>query len=220
VTPERFWLNVDVRGQDECWIWTGAINERGYGRAYWSSTMRSHGCHRIAWMLKRGPIPHGMLVLHSCDNPPCCNPDHLRLGTAGDNAKDRVDRGHQPKGASVPISKLTDEDVKMMREMYATKPNTTIIELANTCGVSYHTAYCAIIGETWRHVGTNDSAYIRRPYVGQRVHTAKMTEHQVRSLRLLHKMGWSSGELGILYGLSEHQAWMIGTGRSWRHLTE
>lgn len=78
----------------ECWPWMG-YRHRGYGEVSWG--MRMQRAHRIAWMLANGPIPSGLWVLHKCDNPPCCNPAHLYLGTHDDNVRDKVERGRQGK---------------------------------------------------------------------------------------------------------------------------
>ncbi len=87
----RFWSKVDRRGDDECWLWNGARDARGYGRA---STLRSHRlATHIALIIAGRPRPDGYLALHSCDNPPCVNPNHLRWGTAKDNARDASIRG-------------------------------------------------------------------------------------------------------------------------------
>lgn len=70
---ERFWLLVDIKGEDECWPWRGGINSNGYGG------------HRRAYELTKGPIPEGLIVMHLCNNPPCCNPKHLEAGTQSEN---------------------------------------------------------------------------------------------------------------------------------------
>lgn len=85
--PWKFWAKVDERGKEECWPWQGTCDTKGYGRAG-----KSERAHRVAFMLARGPIPTGMLIRHRCDNPPCCNPFHLELGTKADNAQDAVER--------------------------------------------------------------------------------------------------------------------------------
>ena len=77
-----------------CHLWTGFRDLAGYGRMRADGTYRL--THRVAWEVKHGPIPEGMLVTHTCDNPPCCNPDHLKLGTHLDNARDRIERGRGP----------------------------------------------------------------------------------------------------------------------------
>jgi hypothetical protein len=80
----RFWSRVDRSAG--CWEWQGARNGAGYGVV--SRDGRDHGAHRVAWELTHGPIPDGLFALHHCDNPPCVRPEHLYLGTAGDNLRD------------------------------------------------------------------------------------------------------------------------------------
>lgn len=89
---ERFWSKVAVGAPGECWEWKRSRLPRGYGR-FRQPTGHEYA-HRVAWRLTNGPIPDGMVVRHYvCDNPPCCNPAHLRLGTQGDNNDDSVSRG-------------------------------------------------------------------------------------------------------------------------------
>ncbi len=88
VDREWFLERVHVSGPDACWEWIGAD---GYGIAWRGGHhMRAH---RLAHELFIGPIPPGAYVLHSCDNPPCCNPRHLRAGDARENARDVLERG-------------------------------------------------------------------------------------------------------------------------------
>jgi hypothetical protein len=76
---ERFWAKVDKSGgPSACWLWTASTN-KGYGQLEIDG--RPEGAHRIAYKLSIGPIPNGLSVCHSCDNPPCCNPSHLFLGS-------------------------------------------------------------------------------------------------------------------------------------------
>lgn len=90
-TPaERLKAYVEVDPETGCHIWTGKLCPFGYGRMFVAG--RNPMVHRLAWELANGPIPEGMKVLHTCDNRRCCNPEHLKLGTAKDNARDRVDR--------------------------------------------------------------------------------------------------------------------------------
>lgn len=89
-TEEQFWTQVDMRGQDECWIWKNG-RSHGYGCVRWYG--RHAQAHRLAWELTNGAIPEGMCVCHHCDNPPCCNPAHLFVGTIRDNNMDAMDKG-------------------------------------------------------------------------------------------------------------------------------
>lgn len=87
----EFWQNLTVGDPSECWTWTRAANEKGYGVVYVDGVRWK--THRFAWFATFGPIPAGLMVLHNCDNPPCCNPDHLRLGTNADNVRDMITKG-------------------------------------------------------------------------------------------------------------------------------
>jgi hypothetical protein len=91
---DRFWARV-AKG-DDCWEWQGPRNARGYG--YGSVRSKTTFAHRIAWEIVNGPIPKGMVVRHSCDNPPCVNPAHLLLGLPRDNSADMVARGRAARG--------------------------------------------------------------------------------------------------------------------------
>ncbi len=87
---DNFWTYVDKRGPTDCWPWTRQIDREGYGRAQSKDDVLAH---RHAWKLSKGPIPKGLHVLHRCDNPACCNPKHLWIGTHQDNMNDRQKKG-------------------------------------------------------------------------------------------------------------------------------
>lgn len=85
-----------VKTADGCTEWQGNRNENGYGVSHYSGKLIY--VHRLAWIRERGPIPEGMQVLHECDNPPCCNIDHLFLGTQLDNILDMTQKGRAKRG--------------------------------------------------------------------------------------------------------------------------
>lgn len=97
---ERFWDRVKKGGAEQCWPWTGAIVANGYGRAALTQdngTMnRSLLAHRVAWELANGrKLRPKMVVMHTCDNPPCCNPAHLREASSSENALDAFAKGRR-----------------------------------------------------------------------------------------------------------------------------
>ena len=90
---DRLWDRVDRSGgTDACWSWNGYRTELGYGQIGEGQTL--HPTHRVAWELThQAKVLPGHVVRHDCDNPPCCNPSHLRLGTHADNVQDMIRRG-------------------------------------------------------------------------------------------------------------------------------
>jgi len=107
ITAEQFWPHVVIKAADECWEWQGVRRRDGYGHA----TRRLYA-HRAAWELTNGPIPRGLHVCHHCDNPPCCNPSHLFLGTDKTNHYDAAMKGRRAQ-------KLTPAIVRTIRNLVA-----------------------------------------------------------------------------------------------------
>jgi hypothetical protein len=95
----RFWNQVNKGTMNECWNWTGVPNMWGYGqiREEGGRNAKKKLAHRISWIIHNGTIPTGMLVLHTCDNPLCVNPNHLWLGTHQDNIDDMMRKGRHGK---------------------------------------------------------------------------------------------------------------------------
>ncbi len=106
----RFWSKVDKSGGPEaCWPWRDGLFSDGYGQ------FRMQGCSKRAHRLAFGEgLDKSLQVLHSCDNPICCNPAHLRQGTHCENMQDKADRD-RIKGEKNPRSKLTPKDVLEIR---------------------------------------------------------------------------------------------------------
>lgn len=127
---DRFWAFVNVQSPDECWEWGGGRLVAGYGH-FWA-LQKTHKAHRFSYALAHGPIPEGMCVCHTCDNPGCVNPGHLFLGTNADNMADKVRKGRQATGERHGRNKLTADDVENIR---ANRMNMRHKELAELYGV-------------------------------------------------------------------------------------
>lgn len=96
MTPENFWAHIAIRGPEECWEWIGYRARGKYGVV--TIKKRTWNAHRIAWELQNTQkIPTGMDACHSCDNPPCCNPSHIWIGTRKENLQDCARKGRQWK---------------------------------------------------------------------------------------------------------------------------
>ena len=85
--------NVEIITESGCWIWMLGVDYKGYGIVNIPSVRKTIRAHRAAYQEFKGPIPEKMHVLHSCDTPCCCNPNHLRSGTNLDNMRDKCERG-------------------------------------------------------------------------------------------------------------------------------
>jgi HNH endonuclease len=159
---ERFWSKVDRSGgPDACWPWLKHRNPKGYGQAWDGRSLQL--AHRVAWELVNGPIPDGLSALHRCDNPPCCNPAHIFLGTQADNIadaarKERLAHGGQngshthperrARGEGNGAARLTDDQVAEIRRRYAAGGVTQRV-LAREFGIS-PSHVCNLIRGRWR----------------------------------------------------------------------
>lgn len=142
VIVTRFWALVDKSGGDDaCWPWTG-YSEGGYGQFFYEGSMRV--APRLALSFWSGEQPSPELdTCHSCNNPPCCNPRHLRFDTRKSNVADAIAagtfRGRPPK--------VTAEDVRVIRERVAA--GAVRRDLAAQYGVTPSAITSIITGRTW-----------------------------------------------------------------------
>jgi len=151
-TPESFWSRVFKGAQADCWEWSGARDPYGYGRV--SYHMDVWFSHRLAYMLTHGFIPEGKLIRHTCDNPPCCNPAHLLVGTDLDNMTDMWERkrGKPPanRGEANGSAKLSAIQVLEIRARAALGETPTA--LAREFGISQPVCRHVVIRKTWKHI--------------------------------------------------------------------
>lgn len=150
----RFWKRVDKRSDAECWPWIGTIGTWGYGSFWFRGCTRN--ASRVAWILTHGEIEGDYVVCHTCDNPACCNPSHLFLGTQGDNVRDCNLKGRgkgQYTSDSHPrhTAKLSAEQVRHAKFLYEAC-GVSQSEIARRLGVDSSTISRAVRGEYWSHV--------------------------------------------------------------------
>lgn len=152
-----FWRNVKKSNASNCWEWSGGKASHETGRNYGVAWLfgKKWKAHRAAWVFEFGPIPEGVLVCHKCDNPPCCNPSHLFLGSNKDNAQDCINkgRGNKEKGEDRYNAKLTQEEVREIRKRY--KPRCKMnsgIKLAGEFGVGVTMISAIVNRKKWTHI--------------------------------------------------------------------
>jgi hypothetical protein len=129
-----------------CWEWIGAKDAHGYG--FVNRGNRTWRAHRISYEAYIGPIPDGLHVLHSCDNPSCISPNHLSVGTAKQNMAEREARGRRDvKGEQIGTSKLTAHDVREIRAS-----SLSLDELAEKYGVHRTNVWAIRARKSWKHL--------------------------------------------------------------------
>jgi hypothetical protein len=165
-------------GLGPCWDWTGHRNRAGYGGVKRDGAGSSL-THRVAWELVIGPIPEGLDLLHKCDRPSCVNPDHLRPGTHAENMADMKAKGRNyvrstfppvppehrargdrhwsrtnpekiPRGEASKRAKVTEDQVRAIRQMRAAGAPRS--EVAAAFGVSPSLVSAICLGQIWKHV--------------------------------------------------------------------
>lgn len=105
-----FWAQVSKT--ESCWLWTGRVNNKGYGRFFVDG--KHTGAHRVALRFSGVEVPENVNVLHRCDTPACVNPDHLFLGNQAANMADMMEKGRDR------CRVVTDDAVRQIRARLAT----------------------------------------------------------------------------------------------------
>jgi hypothetical protein len=153
---ERFWRYASPCPNTGCWWWAGTVQEKRPGhsdiRGVLNIDYRPVRASRVAFELYNGPITDGLFVCHTCDNSLCVNPDHLFLGTNGDNMRDCVAKGRLRPHAGARRSaelqaKLNVDDVRAIRASIEPSP-----ALALRYGVTGTLIRRVRSGKAWKHV--------------------------------------------------------------------
>lgn len=150
----RLMANVPKAGVDECWEWTGGRSDKGYGKYFIDG--RTVGAHRWAYIFAKGPIPAGQVIRHTCDNPPCCNPDHLLAGTHAQNMQDAIDRSRTTRGQRNGMARLSPDQVREIRQRAAADEEP--LSLAAEFDVHHNTVYRLLARETWHWLADEEAS--------------------------------------------------------------
>jgi hypothetical protein len=146
---ERFWRWVEKT--EGCWNWTGDRNLSGYGRIWCNTKKKTVLAHRVAFVLHGNDLDDDLLLRHSCDNKLCVNPAHLLPGTSQDNANDAMERGRLMRGEQVNTAKLTEAQVREIRQRYAAG-ETCYNWLARDYPITGETLRGIVWRKSWKHV--------------------------------------------------------------------
>jgi hypothetical protein len=151
----------------DCLEWIGSIANTGYG------VYRARGAHVVAYTLWCGPIPKGMLVMHSCDNPICVFPEHLSVGSAADNMAYKVARG-RARGGVRPgqcgelnnSAKVSSDQAQFALDLYAAGYRQ--VDIAPLSGLTLSNTHNIVRRETWKHLVPNADAIREPPLIPRR----------------------------------------------------
>lgn len=209
---ERYAALVIPEPNSGCWLWTGALSAWGYGR-----TARKYA-HRLCFEITHAQtIAPGLEVRHSCDTKLCVNPDHLLLGTHGDNMRDIPARNrHRPRrGQDSTESPLTNEDVMDIRRRALAGEYTPA--LADEFGVTYQSIAAIVIGKTWAHLPVLQTKIGRMR--GDRHYNAVLSSSGVQEIKILlagetltHKA------IASRFGVARCTIGAIANNRNWNHV--
>lgn len=145
----RFWAKVDKSG--DCWLWTGALKENGYG-VIGGHERRSRYAHRVSYQLAFGAVPPGLNVLHRCDNRRCVRPDHLFAGTQAENIQDMVRKGrarpYDRRGRKNPRAVLTPGKAAEIRARR--QSGETLASIAARFSVGTSQVHRIATGRSWQ----------------------------------------------------------------------
>lgn len=140
-----------------CWLWKGARQKRGYGLFTICGLPNHHRtakAHRLMWeIFNTASLLPGSVIMHTCDNPPCVNPWHLKLGTTLENVQDRDRKGRRTamRGTTNARAYMNEEIVLRARKM--DQDGMPVREIARQLDIPYSAMWSAIRGKTWAWLG-------------------------------------------------------------------
>jgi hypothetical protein len=208
-----------VLDDDECWEWQGSRLKAGYGKILdGPPDHKTLLAHRVSWELHNSaPIPKGMLVCHSCDNPCCVNPSHLYIGSHSDNAADKAlrDRCRPVRGEQNGRSKLTAEQIKQIR--LAGEAGVLQSTIAADYGVSRQAIHLILVRKNWRHLPGPAHNHAPRPK-GSSHPQSKLTEADIVAIREAAKAGETRKSIAARYQVTPESISCIVLRKTWKHV--
>lgn len=215
----RFMAGVS-KNENGCWNWIGARSgATGYGYMWFDQ--RQLLAHRVSHLLFKGPLDSTKVVMHSCDDRSCVNPDHLSQGTHRENIHDARQKGRLKRATA----KLTIAQVASIKAEY-TKRDGEMARLANKYNVTITAIYSIMTGITWKDVAPADPATVEivvgevsQRRRGEQHPRSKITEAIVRQIRELRETKLSTiDDLAKIFELDRTTVWAIIKRKSWRHV--
>jgi HNH endonuclease len=161
VSPKEYLLSRITKDISGCWIWTGCAVDRSraenrrYG-AWTCAVLKEKTAHRAAYRIFKGELSRDAVVMHICDKPLCCNPDHLKVGTTEENNIDRDKKGRQfaLSGSNHPMAKINEETASLIKTRLAELAhirNCAAI-IAKELGINKHIVHKIKEGKIWKSV--------------------------------------------------------------------
>jgi hypothetical protein len=214
---DRFWSKVNYPGNDQnCREWTTGKTKKGYGQ-FWLNR-KNVEAHRFAWEFYNGLIPNGLLVCHKCDNPPCCNPEHLFLGTFLDNNRDTIDKGKfipSQVGENHYKTKLNNKIIEKVLLKIQSGEISNISDASESLGVKYHVFSDILNGKNWKHITDKyDLTTIKSMLIKE-----NLSSENILDIKHRLKMGETVKAISQLYSTTIQTIYMIKTGKLHSNIT-
>lgn len=216
---DRFWTKVDKTHASGCWVWTANKNNKGYGLFRPGGSAPKCLAHRLSYEESHGPIPVGKIILHSCDNPSCVNPDHLRAGSYKENVADMDRHGRRVsnprRGQDNPNSLVDEKTVLLIRRAYVS--GISIGEMQKQFSMSRGSIHEYVGGRSWQHLLAQYPSIDELKAEARRrtMSNSRLTRTEVDCIRSRLSKGETGVSLAIEFGVTPATISDIKTGRTW-----
>jgi len=147
------WKRINKRDENDCWEWVGGKDKDGYGRMM--IDRHNYRTHRLTYIETYGSIPEGLIICHRCNNPSCCNPNHLYAGTIRENSQQCTKEGRRVSGEKHYKTILSDKDILKIRSLYSTGTFSQR-ELGRMFGVTQAAIWYIINNKTRKYILTEE----------------------------------------------------------------